>query len=170
LPDSGDPVVNEHLATYLNDHLAGSVAAIELLEHLQAAYVGDELEHFFTGLRNDIEADRQELKQLMDQLKIAQSRPRKAGAWIAGKFAELKMRLDDSAHGPLRLLESLEAVELGITGKLALWRALIAAAEIAAALRDALDYQRLARRATEQIERVEFRRLEAAKASFTGLR
>ena len=31
-------MVNEHLATYLNDHLAGSVAAIELLEHLQAAY------------------------------------------------------------------------------------------------------------------------------------
>ena len=36
----------EHLATYLNDHLSGSVAAIELLEHLQAAYAGNELEHF----------------------------------------------------------------------------------------------------------------------------
>ena len=159
-------MANEHLATYLNDHLAGSVAAIELLEHLEAAYPGIELERFFTELRNDIEADREELKQLMDQLKIAQSRPRRAGAWIAGKFAELKMRFDDSAHGPLRLLESLDAVELGITGKLALWQALIAAAEVAPALRGALDYQRLARRATEQIERVEVRRLEAAKAAF----
>lgn len=159
-------MANEHLATYLNDHLAGSVTAIELLEDLQAAYAGNDLERFFADLRNDIEADREELKQLMHQLKITQSRPRKAGAWIAGKFAELKMRLDDSAHGPLRLLESLEAVELGITGKLALWQALIAAAEVAPALRGALDYQRLARRATEQIERVELRRLEAAKAAF----
>lgn len=159
-------MANEHLATYLNDHLAGSVTAIELLEDLQAAYADNDLERFFADLRNDIEADREELKQLMDQLKITQSRPRKAGAWIAGKFAELKMRLDDSAHGPLRLLESLEAVELGITGKLALWQALIAAAEVAPALRGALDYQRLARRATEQIERVELRRLEAAKAAF----
>ena len=159
-------MTNEHLATYLNDHLAGSVAAIELLEHLEAAYAGNELERFFADLRNDIEADREELKQLMDQLKITQSRSRKAGAWIAGKFAELKMRFDDSAHGPLRLLESLDAVELGITGKLALWQALIAAAEVAPALRGALDYQRLATRATEQIERVEVRRLEAAKAAF----
>ena len=160
-------MAKEHLATYLNDHLSGSVAAIELLEHLQGAYAGNELEHFFAELRNDIEADRQELKRLMDQLEIPQSGTRKAGAWIAGKLAELKMRLDDSAHGPLRLLESLEAVELGINGKLALWRALIAAAEVAPALRGALDYQRLAKRATEQIERVEAHRLNAAKAAFT---
>ena len=158
-------MAHEHLATYLNDHLAGSVTAIELLENLQAAYAGKDLERFLADLRNDIEADREELKQFMDQLKITQSRPRKAGAWIAERFAELKMRLDDSAHGPLRLLESLEAVELGITGKLALWQALIAAAEVAPALRGALDYQRLARRATEQRERVELRRLEAAKAA-----
>jgi|RhiMetdeSRZDD1v2_1073273.scaffolds.fasta_scaffold609614_2 hypothetical protein len=32
------PMANKYLATYLNDHLAGSVAAIELLEHLEAAY------------------------------------------------------------------------------------------------------------------------------------
>ena len=160
-------MANEHLATYLNDHLSGSIAAIELLEHLESAYAGKELERFFAELRKDIEADRKELERLMERLEIAQSRPRKAGAWIAGKFAELKMRLDDSARGPLKLLESLEAVELGINGKLALWRALIAAVEIAPALRGVLDYQRLAGRATEQIERVELRRLEAAKAAFT---
>jgi hypothetical protein len=160
-------MASEYLASYLNDHLSGSVAAIELLEHLQAAYAGSELEHFFAELRNDIEADRQELKRLMDQLEITQSGTRKAGAWLAGKLAELKMRLDDSAHGPLRLLESLEAVELGINGKLALWRALIAAAEVAPVLRGALDYQRLAKRATEQIERVEAYRLNAAKAALT---
>jgi hypothetical protein len=79
----------------------------------------------------------------------------------------LKMRLDDSAHGPLRLLESLEAVELGINGKLTLWRALIAATEVSPALRGVLDYQRLAQRATEQIERVEVHRLKAAKAALT---
>jgi len=160
-------MANEHLATYLNDHLSGSIAAIELLEHLESVYAGKEMEHFFAELRKDIEADRKELERLMERLEIAQSRPRKAGAWIAGKFAEFKMRLDDSARGPLRLLESLEAVELGINGKLALWRALIAAVEIAPALRGVLDYQRLAGRATEQIERVELRRLEAAKAAFT---
>ena len=159
-------MANEHLASYLNDHLSGSVAAIELLENLQTAYAGTEVGQFCAELRNDIEADRQELKRLMDGLEIPQSGARKAGAWIAEKLAELKMRLDDSAHGPLRLLESLEAVELGINGKLALWRGLIAAAETAPALRGALDYERLAKRATEQIERVEARRSDAAKVTF----
>jgi hypothetical protein len=160
-------MTNEHLATYLNDHLAGSVAALEVLEKLQAAYEGTELEQFCAELRNDIEADRQELKRLMERLAIPQSGARKAGAWITGKLAELKMRLDDSAHGALRHLESLEAVELGINGKLALWRALIAATEVSPALRGVLDYQRLAQRATEQIERVEVHRLKAAKAALT---
>jgi hypothetical protein len=160
-------MAKEHLATYLNDHLSGSVAAIELLENLQAAYAGTELGQFCAELHNDIEADRQELKSLLDRLEIKQSGARKAGGWITEKLAELKMRLDDSAHGPLRLLESLEAVELGINGKLALWRALMAAAEVTPALRGALDYQRLAKRATEQIERVEAHRLNAAKAAFT---
>ena len=160
-------MAKEHLASYLNDHLAGSVVAIELLENLQAAYAGTSLEQFCAELRNDIEADRQELKRLMDRLEIPQSSARKAGAWISEKLVELKMRLDDSAHGTLRLLESLEAVELGINGKLALWQALTAAAEIAPAFRGALDYDGLSKRATEQIERVEVHRLNAAKAAFT---
>ena len=75
------------------------------------------------------------------------------------------MRLDDSVHGPLRLLESLEAVQLGINGKLALWRPLIAAAEVAPARGDALDYQSLAKRATEQIGRVEAQRVKAEGGS-----
>jgi hypothetical protein len=158
-------MANEHLAIYLNDHLSGSLGAVELLEHLQTAYSGSELREVFAELRSDIEADREELKRLMEQLQITQSSSRKAGAWIAEKLAELKMRLDDSAPGPLRLLEGLEALELGITGKLALWRALIAAADVAPAL-NVLDYERLAKRATEQIERVEAHRLNAAQAAF----
>jgi hypothetical protein len=33
-------MANEHLAAYLNDHLAGSVAAVELLEDLEKAHAG----------------------------------------------------------------------------------------------------------------------------------
>jgi len=157
-------MANEHLATYLNDHLAGSVAAIELLEHLESAHEGTEMAKFFAELRADIEADSQELKALMKRFGVSESRPRKATAWLAGKFTELKMRLDDSARGPLRLLESLEALGLGITGKLALWRALSAAAEVGRELKG-VDYERLAQRADGQRARVEVFRIEAAKAA-----
>jgi hypothetical protein len=74
------------------------------------------------------------------------------------------MRADDKSSGPLRRLESLEAVALGIHGKLALWQALSAAAVAAPALRG-VDYDDLAARASDQRARVEALRLDAARAS-----
>ena len=159
-------MANEFLATYLNDHLAGSLAAVELLEHLEAAYAETTLASFFAELRREISADRKELQRLMNRLQIEESLPRKVSAWLAGKVTELKLRLDDSSRGPLRLLESLEVLGLGIYGKLALWRALGAAVDLSPALRD-FDCERLAQRAEEQRRRVEVVRLEAAKAAFT---
>lgn len=158
-------MINENLATYLNDHLAGSVVAIELLERLEAA--GTEMTATLAQVRADIEADRAELGELMRRLQIAESRPRKVTGWITEKFTQVKLRLDDPAGGALRLLESLELVALGIQGKLALWRALSAAAEVDPALR-IVDYERLAGRAQDQWQRVELLRLEAAKAALAG--
>jgi hypothetical protein len=155
-------MANDHLATYLNDHLAGSVVAVELLERLQAA--GADMTECLAQLRSDIEADRRELKAFMHRLGIDESRTRKMGGWITQKLTQLKFRVDGPAGGPLRLLESLEAVALGIDGKLALWRALSAVAEVTPALRG-VDYERLARRAMEQRQRAEALRLQAAKAA-----
>jgi hypothetical protein len=153
-----------HLATYLNDHLAGSVVAVELMENLESAYAGTPVAEFIAKLLADVEADRVELKALMDRLAISESRTRKASAWLTEKFTELKLRLDDSSRGDLRLLESLEALSLGIEGKKALWLALAAAAEVSPRLRIA-DYERLKQRAGEQRSRVEARRLEVAKTA-----
>ena len=153
---------DDHIAIYLNDHLAGSVAAVELLDQLQEDHSGTPLEGFFTELRTDIEADRQELESLMERLNVTESRTRKASAWLAGKFAEPKLRLDDPSGGELRLFESLEALSLGIEGKRSLWRALATAAEQTPALQ-LLDYGRLTQRAEEQRARVESKRLEAGK-------
>jgi hypothetical protein len=156
---------NEHLATYLNDHLAGSVVAIELLERLEATDM--DMTATLAQVRVDIEADRAELRELMRRLHIAESRPRKLSGWFAEKFTQLKLRLDDPAGGSLRLLESLELVGLGIDGKVALWRALSAAAEVDPALK-VVAYERLVQRAQDQRQRVEGLRLEAAKAALVG--
>jgi hypothetical protein len=157
-------MANEHLATYLNDHLAGSVVAVELMENLEAAYEGSPVADFVAQLRADVEADRQQLKTMMSRLQISESRTRKASAWLTEKLTELKLRLDDSAHGDLRLFESLEALSLGIEGKKSLWLALSAAAEVSPELRIA-DYEQLKNRAEEQRNRVEAKRLEVAKAA-----
>ena len=155
-------MAREHIATYLNDHLAGATGAVELLEHLEKEHAGTEVGRLAAGLRADVEADRQTLKSLMERLEVSRSRTRKAAGWLGEKAAELKLRLDDPAGGSLRLFESLEALSLGIEGKKSLWRALVAAAEEAPHLRVA-DYEGLIRRAEEQRSRVETARLEAAR-------
>src|SRR5436189_6074268 len=106
---------DKNVAIYLNDHLAGSVVALELLEQLKKAHAGTPVERFVTDLVTEISKDQKELEALMSRLGITASFPRKAVAWLAEKAAELKLKLDDPA-GSLRLLETLEAVSLGIEG------------------------------------------------------
>ena len=141
-----------HLAVYLNDHLAGSMAGIELLMTLERTHV--EIEPALAALRVDIEQDQTELKALMVRLNIAESGVRKIGGWLLEKTTQLKMRIDDRPGGVLHLFESLEALSLGIEGKLALWRTLKAVADLSPDLACS-DYQRLMNRAIEQRSRAE---------------
>ena len=136
------------------------------MENLETVYAGRPIADFIAKLRADIEVDILELEDLMGQLQISESRTRKASAWLTEKFTQLKLRLDDPAHGDLRLFESLEALSLGIEGKRSLWLALSAAAELSPQLRIA-DYQRLQQRAEEQRARVEDQRLELARKALS---
>lgn len=156
----------EHLAIYLNDHLAGSVVVLEILEHLEAE--ASDLKPQLRTLRTDIEADRRELEALMHRLGILQSRVRKVGSWIVEQLNEVKLEADDESGGALRRLERLEAVAVGIHGKAALWSALNAAAATAPDLHGP-DYERLAQRAEEQRKRVEVFRLDAASSALAPL-
>ncbi len=157
-------MVKKQLATYLNDHLAGSVTALELLSSLETDQGDTELAHFASDLRAEIEADQQELEDLMERLQIPKSGPRQVAGWLAEKAAQVKLRLDDSSDGALHLLESLEILVLGIEGKYRLWCALAAAAVPGLQL---TDYERLTKRAEAQQQRVETIRLAAAKVAFT---
>src|SRR5438445_511959 len=76
-------MANHHAATYLNDHLAGSVVAIELLATLERTNAGTDLSQFAAKLKADITEDRQVLEALMKQLHIGVSTSRKAMAWVA---------------------------------------------------------------------------------------
>jgi hypothetical protein len=134
------------------------------MQNLEEVYAGTSVAEFVAKLRADVEADRQELRGLMERLQISESKTRKASAWLSEKLTELKLRLDDSTRGDLRLFESFEALSLGIEGKKALWLALSAAAEVSPELRIA-DYERLKQRADEQRGRVEIKRIEVAKAA-----
>ena len=155
----------KQLISYLNDHFAGSVSAIELLDHLVKRYDGKPLGEFFAELRGEIEADQKVLRGLIQRFKAKESAVRKAGAWIGEKLAQARIKVAGEKVGELGLLDALEVLVLGITGKQLLWRALSASLGDSPLLKN-VDLGQLEERAIAQGERVEAKRLQAAREAF----
>jgi hypothetical protein len=151
---------NDDLAIYLNDHLAGSIGALELLDHLIEACEGKPIERFCKDLRAEISADQDELRELLRVFEVKESSIRKAGAWIVEKLGRTKLAL--AGEYDLGLLQALEGLVLGIRGKEALWRALAAVKQQWPQLQR-FDFDRLEKRATDQGARVDAKRLEVAR-------
>ena len=155
--------MNDNLTSYLNDHLAGSVAALELLDDLIKASDDEPLKIFLADLKREVEADQKVLQGLIARADESESVMRKAAAWVTEKFARSKFKVAGEDLGGLGLVQALEMLALGVRGKELLWRAL--SISNWPPLRD-VDLAQLEQRAVEQQQRVEAKRLEAAKAAF----
>jgi hypothetical protein len=158
--------MTENLGTYLNDHVAGSVLALELLDHLIDLPEAPD-RRLLTQLRNEIQEDQDVLQQLLQSVGAKESTVRKAAAWLTEKLGRAKLRMDESGSGELRVLEGLETLSLGIQGKQALWRSLATLGDAIPPLK-ALDLTRLQARAREQFERVDQLRLQAARRALSS--
>lgn len=162
-------VTNTSLLSYLKNHLAGSVAALELIDHLQSSASPFDGRRFLERLRGEISSDQRVVQSLLHDLGGTESRVREAGAWLTEKLGELKLRIDDPHRQGLGFLEALETLALGIQGKLALWTALEAVSDRVPELAS-VDLLTMRHRAREQYAMVESRRLEAAWRAFTAPR
>jgi hypothetical protein len=159
--------MREALATYLSDHLAGSVAALELLDHLIAREPGSARTQLLATIRSEVEQDQQVLRRALRAAGGKESRVRNALAWLTEKISRAKLRLDDPGNGEFHTFEALEVLALGIQGKAVLWRALAAASEGLLELHG-LDYAGLERRAADQFSRVDDIRLQVAPAALSS--
>ena len=155
----------KELGTYLNDHLAGSVAAIELADHLIKEQGGRRLEKFLVNLREDITADQETLRDLIRKVGCAEGALRKAGAWIVEKLGRVKIGASGDRTSGLGLFQALEVLALGIKGKELLWRSLMTV-EASLPKLQGIGLAQLERRAQEQFERVERERLHLARETF----
>ncbi len=155
----------DSLDTYLNDHLAGSVTALEMIEHLAKTCPDPQLQRFFTDLHIEITADQQVLQDLLQALDMHEGAIRKAGAWVIEKVGRAKLGYEKDEGGGVEFLQALEALLLGITGKKLLWRSLAAASDEMLQLRGP-NYAELETRAITQRDLVEAKRLVAARAAF----
>jgi hypothetical protein len=155
------------LSTYLNDHLGGSVGALEMLEDMIDAQEGRPLQGFLKVLHENIESDQSELKRMMKELGMQESVIKKAGAWVAEKVSRAKLRVGDTGKPNLALLQSLEGLSLGIAGKRSLWRSLIAVKGSTARF-GGFDLVRLEERASDQFKQVEGQVQQIAREIFSA--
>lgn len=112
------------LAIYLNDHLAGATAGVEVARRARASNGGSELGRVLQRICAEIEADKSTLESVMAQLGVRRDPIKPAGAWLAEKLGRLKLNGQLTGYSPLSRVIELEGLHIGITGKLELWRAL----------------------------------------------
>jgi len=153
------------LGSYLNDHLAGSISALELIAHWEHVHKGEPLGSFFVETEREIKADQDMLRDVMRILGVEESKVRQAGAWAAEKVGRARLVIAGDEQGSLGLVLTLEGLIMGVTGKKLLWRAL-AAAKLSRL--NIYNFEQLQDRAEQQIERIEAERISAIRQAFAG--
>jgi len=153
------------LDSYLNDHLAGSVSALELIAHWVEVHKGEPVGSFFAETEREIKADQDTLRDVMRTLGVEESKMRQAGAWAAEKVGRARLIIAGDEPGSLGLVLTLEGLIMGVSGKKLMWRAL-AAAKLPEL--NSYNFEQLQRRAEQQVERIEAERISAVRQVFAG--
>jgi hypothetical protein len=158
-------MATDPLALYLNDHLAGSVAALHMMEELAEHERGSPLEEKLLALRAEAAEEQEMLRDLLARIDAGESRLKQAAAWIAEKVGQGKLAVAARHHPALATLQGLESLALGLEGKLCLYRVL---AEIAPNDPRMSEYRfaTLVARTVIQQSMIEHERLDAARAAF----
>jgi hypothetical protein len=152
--------MGELLAIYLNDHLAGATAGVELARRLRASNDDDpEFGPALVEICAEVEADRETLKAVMDRLGVGQSKLKPAAAVLGERLGRLKPNGRLWGYSPLSRLDELELLQVGVVGKRRLWKAL---EHTHADDLSGFELGALTERATSQLRRLEALHLKAA--------
>ena len=146
----------DDLSVYLNDHLGGATAGVNL-----ARRAADD------AIAAEIEQDRATLVEVMGLLGVRQDPVKVALGWAAAQAARLTFAAELLGHAPASRLEELEALSLGVEGKLALWQALRHTLGEDPRLRE-VDLEALIARARSQRRRLERLRMRAAEGALVS--
>jgi hypothetical protein len=153
--------VPERLSTYLNDHLAGASAGLDLARRIAAREDGNAYGADVGAIADEIAEDRAALEDVMDRLGVQRDHVRLLAAWGAERIRRTipwSWVLDRAGLGRL---EELELLTAGVGGKLSLWQSLSETQAV-----DGVDFGALAERARSQLERLEALRRQAAVQAF----
>ncbi len=156
--------MDDPLAVYLHDHLAGSSFAVELLEKLASEFDGTSSGEVARELLEQVQIDRKSLEQLIAKIGKANSDLYDALGWIAERVSRIKLKHDDPTG--IGAFEAFEAISLGILGKRALWETL-GVRQKADTRVAGLDYDVLMGRAEQQFQKANQYRLKLIQSALT---
>ena len=158
--------MTDPLAIYLNDHLAGSSAGLELSRRAASSASG-ERRSTLRRLAKEVEQDRNALLDIMARLEVPVRQYKVVAGWLGEKVGRFKPNGQLSGRAPLSALIEAEAMLLGVRGKTAGWQAL----RIVAGHDDRLSVDQLGEliaRAERQAEVLEQLRREVAAEVFVA--
>ena len=161
-----DADAHTRLATYLNDHLGGSMGGVELARRAARANRGKPYGELLERIVAQIEEDIASLSEVMRRLGVPEDRFKKAAGWSGEKLGRLKLNGQLLGYSPLSRFIELEALVLGVSGKLALWLALRRALGEDPRLAG-VDLEDLIQRARSQRRELEDARQQAAVEALT---
>jgi hypothetical protein len=149
------------LGIYLNDHLAGATAGVELARRAAGSAAGTDAASALQRFATEVTQDRDALLDMMTALGISVRPYKMYFAWIGEKAGRLKLNGHLVSRSPLSMLEELEMLRVGVEGKAAGWRTLRALADQDGRL-DASQLDELMSRAWSQGGLLEELRIRAA--------
>jgi hypothetical protein len=159
-------MAQQPIHVYLNDHLAGATAGVELVKQAAERHDGD-LGEFFAQLADEIAGDHNTVTSLMDQMGAHASGAKEVLAKAGSVVSETKFSgesMDDPEFGTFLTLETLS---IGVEGKLCMWKALKVVADDYPEL-SSTDIDTLIERAQSQRDSLEGKRLEVAGSALSS--
>jgi hypothetical protein len=139
------------LGVYLNDHLTGATAGVDLAGRLASSFRGTPHGPALAQVAQEVEADRASLRRIMERLDVPVNYVKAAAGWAGEKAARLKPNGRLLRRSPLSDVVELETMALGVRGKIEGWQTLGSVAAFDDRL-DAAELDRLRQRAERQLD------------------
>jgi hypothetical protein len=153
---------SELLPIYLNDHLAGSSAGLDLAKRTAKENEGTEFGEPLKDLAAQIEADRAVLEDVLARLDVKRDQLKVGAGWLGEKLGRLKLNGRLLEYSPLSRVIEIEGLVAGVNGKRRLWQLLAVAAPSEPRIAG-IDFVHLIARADEQLATLDSAHKRAAE-------
>ena len=152
------------LGIYLNDHLTGATAGIELAKRCMGSNEDTPLGHYLARFVGEIVEDRDAVRDLLARLGVGENRAKQLGGYVAEKLGRLKFNGQLTGYSDLSRLIEVEGLCLGVEGRISLLRSLQRIRRHPHVA--VMDLDKMLERAQRQRVELEEFRLEAALTAF----